>query len=212
MLDERQPEVQSFASAAIPLVAAAIHAAAALAMLIVIRPAADDGIPWPARIEWLESHLALWRASWICWMLGALSLLAFYGLWGSHVRSRTAARVALGIACLGACFDLTWEARLVAANRENLYLVLLGAGFWTTVYANGFYCVAGVILTMATRGMPSWLRVWSWAIWIVGFGMTASGMAEWMPGLKVTTGVITVLLVPWFVVLGRFLNKGAAPA
>jgi len=212
MLDERHPEVQSFASAAIPVAAAAIHAAAALAMLLVIRPAADTEIPLPARIEWFESLPALWRASWICWMLGAVSLLAFYGLWGTRIRSRTAARVALGIACLGACFDVTWEARLVAANRENLYLVLRGAGFWTTVYANGFYCVAGVILTMATRGLPPWLRAWSWAIWIVGFGMTASGAVQWMPGLKITTGVITVLLVPWFVVLGRFLKKSAAPA
>ena len=151
-------------------------------------------------------------ASWICWMLGALSLLAFYGWWGSRVASRTVARAALAIACLGACFDLTWEARLVAANPDNLVEVLRGAGFWTTVFANGFYCIAGVLLTLATPGLPRWLSAWSWAIWIVGFGMTAAGAVQWMPGIKVTTGVITVLLVPWFVVLGRFVKKSAAPA
>ncbi|MEK7466959.1 MAG: hypothetical protein AAB074_06035 [Planctomycetota bacterium] len=199
-------------SAAIPCAAAGIHAAAAFAMLLVISPAADPGIPLPARIDWFVGHRELWQASWICWMLGALSLIAFYGWWGTRTASRRVTGIAVVTAVLGACFDLTWEARLVAANRDNVVEVLRGAGFWTTVFANGFYCIAGVILTVVTPGLPWWLRAWTWAIWIVGFGMSAAGAVQWMPGIKITTGVITVLLVPWFVVLGRFLKTSTAPA
>jgi hypothetical protein len=198
--------------AAIPFLAAAVHALAALAMLLVIAPAADPGIPIRARLDWFEGHLALWRAGWLSWMLGAVSLLAYYAWWGAHLPSRNAARAAFGLTCLGACFDLSCEARLLVADRSSFVEALRSAGFWTTVFANGFYCIAGVILTVATRGLPRWLNAWSWAIWIVGFGMSAAGAANWLLGIKITTGLITVLLVPWFVVMGRFLKRGAAPA
>ncbi|MCE9582689.1 MAG: hypothetical protein K8T20_09370 [Planctomycetes bacterium] len=190
--------------------AAAIHFAAAVAMLLVLRPAADTGIPLADRVAWFESHTALWRAGWISWMAGAISLLAFYAWWGSALSSRLVARSALGVACLGACFDLTCEARLVAATRETLVAAVDAAGFWTTVFANGFYCVAGVILTLATPRQPRWLLAWSWAIWIAGFAMSAFGAVHWLPGIKATTAILTVLLCPWFLAMGRFLNSRSA--
>src|SRR6185295_10290611 len=158
----------------IPVSAAAIHMVAALAMVAIIRPAADPRIALPERIAWFEAHLALWRASWATWMLGAVSLIAFYAFWGARLGSRKILWSAVLIAMLGACFDLTCEARLVAASKDTLAAAVDAAGFWTTVFANGFYCVAGVLLTLVTP-MPRWLSAWSWAIWATGFGMSAAG-------------------------------------
>lgn len=180
-------------------------------MVAVIRPAADPRIPVAERIAWFEAHVGLWRAGWISWMFGAGSLLGFYAWWGSALDSRLAARGALGLACAGACFDLTCEARLVAATRETLVAALDAAGFWTTVFANGFYCLAGAILTLATPRQPRWLLAWSWAIWIAGFGMSAAGAAHSLLGIQATTAILTVLLVPWFVAMGRFINRSVSP-
>lgn len=190
----------------IPAAAAAIHMVAALAMVAIIRPAADPRIPMADRVAWFDSHLGLWRASWATWMLGAVSLIAFYAWWGSRLGSRKVLWSAVLIAMLGAAFDLTWEARLVAASRETFAAAAEGAGWWTTIFANGFYCIAGVLLTLVTP-MPRWLSAWTWAIWAAGFGMTAAGAANYLPGIAATTAVLTVLLCPWFVVMGKWLER-----
>jgi alkylation response protein AidB-like acyl-CoA dehydrogenase len=145
-------------------------------------------------------------------MLGALTLIAFYGWWSSFLPSSRAGRAAFALACFGATFDLGCEAVLAFGTSEIHRRAPHDLGVITTVFANGLYCVAGVILTLATPALPRWLRAWSWAIWITGFAMTAAGLADSLTGIKVTTAVLTILLCPWFLAMGRFLNRSAVPA
>lgn len=197
---------------AAPWAAAVVHTAAAFAMAFVIAPYFEKDPLGRERFVWFQGVEPRWAASWGLWMLGALTLIAFYGWWGSFLPSSRASRAAFALACIGATFDLGCEAVLAFGTSEVPRHWPHALGLITTIFANGLYCVAGVVLTLATPTLPRWLRAWTWALWLTGFAMTAAGLADSLAAIKVTTALLTVLLCPWFLAMGRFLNRSAVPA
>src|SRR6266699_3756866 len=55
---------------------------------------------------------------------------------------------------------------------------------------------AGVILTLQTRGLPGWLRAWTWSTWTAGFFLTAFSLADCTPGIVVSTALLMTLFCP----------------
>lgn len=66
---------------------------AAGALLLVL----SGGLIWsdlPARAQYVVDHALLWRLGWGVWIAAALTLVAFYGWWGSRIASSTVAIIA----------------------------------------------------------------------------------------------------------------------
>jgi hypothetical protein len=197
--------------AAAPYVSAALHAAAGLAMLLVLRGGTEAEPRLAARMAYVQAHAAAWRAGFAVWMMAGMSVLALYAWWARAVRSRRAALAALLVAGAGLACDLSGEALYVgwlplltedAARFDHVQR--LGTVL-TAVFANGFYTAAGVVLTLGTPGLPGRVRVLAWVVWGAGVVLSVCGAVGWAAGLVVASGVLFPALVLLALLLPRAL-------
>lgn len=179
--------------------AALLHVAASFAMLLVLRHGFEGTAE--ARAAYILSHRSLWIAGWGAWMAGAVALCAFNAWWASRLGWPRFAKLAVAVATVGATCDWFGELHFIAEMPRHLEQASRIGQFVTTVFANGLYSLAGAMLTIATPGMPKWLRAWSWAIWITGFAMVGGGLVWSTIVIQVTTGMLCVLVTPWFVAM-----------
>ena len=77
----------------------------------------------------------------------------------------------------------------------------------TGAAANGFYTLAGIILTLGTKSLGGSLLVLTWAVWIAGGSLTAFTLARSPSGIAISTGVLFALFCPWVVWIGRTLKS-----
>ena len=113
--------------------------------------------------------------------------------------------MALVIASAGLIFDLTAESLLIAWLPKDFATVAPIASVLTGGFGNGLYTIAGVVLTLATPGLRGWFLVWTWAIWVAGFGLSVFTFAGNFIGVAICSGVLFTLFCPWAVVMGRKL-------
>jgi hypothetical protein len=197
--------------AAAPYVCAALHAAAGMAMLLVLRGGTEAEPELATRMAYVHAHPAAWRAGFAVWMMAGMSVLAFYAWWAPAVRSRGAALAALVVAAAGLACDLTGEALYAgwlpttddAARFE--YLQRVGTVL-TAVFANGFYTAAGVVLTLGTPALPARVRALAWVVWVAGVVLSVCGAAGWPAGLVAASGVLFPALVLLALLLPRALR------
>jgi hypothetical protein len=186
-----------------PYVCALLNLVAAGALLIALRPGTEVIPDVASRITYIQSHELIWRAGWGCWIAAALSLLAFYAWWGVRLPHWGWGVAALAIASTGLVFDLTAESLLIAWLPDNYEHVAPVASVLTGGLGNGLYTVAGVVLTLGTRGLNRWLLAATWTIWVAGFGLSAFTFAGNFIGVAVCSAVLFALFCPWAVVMGR---------
>jgi hypothetical protein len=198
--------------AAAPYFCAALHAAAGLAMLLVLRGGTEAEPRLAARMAYVEAHAAAWRAGFAVWMLAGMSVLAFYAWWAPAVRSRRAALAALAVAGAGLACDLSGEALYVgwlplltddAARFDHVQRV---GTVLTAVFANGFYTAAGMVLTLGTPGLPRRERALAWVVWVSGIVLSVCGAVGWAAGLVAASGVLFPALVLLALLLPRALR------
>jgi hypothetical protein len=72
--------------------------------------------------------------------------------------------------------------------------------------ANGLYTLAGIILTVSARGMPTFLRFLAWAVWFFGLALTASALAGSILGMMISTTGLMALFCPWTWLMGMKLK------
>lgn len=188
-----------------PYAAAGLHALAAVALLLFMRPGTEVVADSAARARYITQNPLLWRGGWAVWMLAALSLLAFYAWWGARLRRPRAVLAALGLAVVGLVCDLLAESLYIAWLPEHIEALQRAASLISGAGANGFYTAAGVVLTLATAGLRGWGRAWTWALWACGLALTAATLLNFAPGMALAGGALMALLVPWFVWMGRRL-------
>lgn len=195
-----------------PYLCAALHAAAGLAMLLVLRGGTEAEPQLIARMAYVHAHAAAWRAGFAVWMLAGMSVLALYAWWARAVLSRRAALAALVVAAAGLACDLSGEGLYVgwlplltddAARFDHVQR--LGTVL-TSVFANGFYTAAGIVLTIATPGLPRPVRALAWVVWIAGIALTVCGAVGWAAGLVAASGVLFPALVLLALLLPRALR------
>jgi hypothetical protein len=87
--------------------------------------------------------------------------------------------------------------RVAAFTNLERLITLLTAGV-----ANGFYTLGGIILTLATRDLPRWVRGAMWTTWLAGLAMTVAAVVDSVDGMVVSTAVLFPLLICWTTWMG----------
>jgi len=195
-----------------PYACAALHAAAGVAMLLVLRGGTEAEPRLAARMAYVQAHAAAWRAGFAVWMLAGMSVLVLYAWWSRTLRSRRAALAVVVLATAGLACDLSGEALYVgwlplltddAARFEHVQR--LGTVL-TSVFANGFYTAAGIVLTLGTPGLPGRVRALAWVVWVAGVALSVCGAVGWAAGLVAASGVLFPALVLLALLLPRALR------
>jgi len=193
------PRTRGRLSAA-PYVCVALHAAAGMAMLLVLRGGTEAEPDLAARMAYVHAHTLAWRAGFAVWMMAGMSVLAFYAWWAPAVRSRRAARAALVVAAAGLACDLSGEMLyagwLPLRDDPTRFEHLQRTGtVLTAVFANGFYTTAGIVLTLGTVGLPRPVRALACVVWVAGGVLSVCGAVGWSTGLVAASGVLFPALI-----------------
>jgi hypothetical protein len=150
-----------------PVACAGFNAAAAVVLLLVLRPGTQVGGDQAGRVAYITQHSLLWRGGWAVWMLTAMSLLAFYAWWGARIPGPWAI-AGLGVAALGLVFDLTAESLFIGWLPRDFATVAPPATLLTGIGGNGLYTVAGILLTLRTPNLRGRFAIWTWTMWAAG--------------------------------------------
>lgn len=200
-------------SDAVPYLCAGLHLAAALAMLMVLRPGTEVEPDPAARLAYVAGHAGTWRAGFALWMAAGMSILVFYAWWAPAARSRRAALAALGIAgaalacdLLGEALYIGWLPWLAEADPLRFHAVQRMGTVLTAVFANGGYTAAGIILTLGTPQLAPVPRAAAWVVWLCGAGMTLAGAIGWTAGLVAASAILFPALAILCVSAGRTLR------
>jgi hypothetical protein len=180
-----------------PWTCAILNAAAAVAMLFVLRGGTEVVPNIAQRSAYIAEHALSWRAGWAVWMMAGISLVAFFAWWGGWISSHRLAFVALAIALAGLACDLFAESLLIGWLPDRIDAVAPFASLLTGGAANGLYSVAGALLTIGTPGLRGVLRVTAWAVWASGFALTMSTISGSVSGMVISTAALMTLLCPW---------------
>jgi len=192
-------------SAAAPI-CASLNAAAALALLALLRPGTEVVPDVARRAAYIATHPLAWRSGWALWIASALSLVAFYAWWGSRLRDRSWALAAFLIAVAGMACDLGAESLFIGWLPDGIESIQRLGSLLTGGAANGLYTLAGIVLTLKTTALRGALRVWTWAVWGCGVALTATSLASSAAGMQVSAGALMILFCPWTWVMGRWLR------
>ena len=196
----------------VPFLCAGLHAAAGLAMLLVLRGGTEAEPRLAARMAYVHAHTYSWRAGFAVWMMAGMSVLALYAWWARAVPSRRAALAALVVAGLGLVCDLSGEGLyagwlpLLTEDAARFDHVQRVGTVLTSVFANGFYTVAGIVLTLGTPGLPRPVRALAWVVWVAGVALSVCGAVGWAAGLVAASGVLFPALVLLALLLPRALR------
>ena len=210
LLEGTRPAFAQRVRAAAPYACAALNALAAVALLVALRPGTEVAPSAADRAAYIANNPLLWRGGWLLWMAAALGLLGFYAWWGAHLPRPGWALAGLGLALAGLLFDLAGDSLNIAWLPLQLETLQRLATLLSSGAGNGLYTLGGIVLTLATpwRGQTG-LRVWAWAIWLSGLGLTASalgpsafGMGASALGMMLFGGALLVLFCPWCVWMG----------
>jgi hypothetical protein len=186
---------------AIPAIAAAINAIAAIALAMLIAPGVSLTYG-PDNAAYVATHLAVWRSGWALWIAAAVSLLAFFVWWADRAGWPITARAAVAIAALGVVADVSAEARLIAWTPDlDVGAALRQSG----VVANACYSIAGAMLMLVSPELPRGLALWGWAVWALGIALSIAAVISNDLASQALTAAIFALFVPWLLVAGRRL-------
>lgn len=202
-----------------PTLCAGIHCLGLLAMGVLLRPGMVTQPSVDLRAQYIALHPRLWTAAWIVWMCCAPSLIAMYIWWGSRIRAKSMAMLAIAIAGAGAIFDLSGEFLAVLVLVEKSAGAIAHAATWdssafescqrlvtvlTAGFANSLYTLGGILLMWMTKKLPAEIRVMMWGTWIGGIGMTLAAMFNSTNGMVAATIVLFPTLIIWTYWMGRY--------
>ena len=115
------------------------------------------------------------------------------------------------LAWVGVFCDLLGEARFMSMASEHAYLEILDAQtaiVLTAGVANGLYTAGGIMLMVATPGLPDVVRLAMHLTWWAGLGMTVSGVLTFAPGLVFSSAILFPLFVLWVTWMGLKWRPG----
>lgn len=181
-------------------------------MLLVLRGGTEAQPSLAARMAYVGAHAAAWRAGFAVWMLAGASVLALYAWWASAVPRQRLGVAAITIAAAGLACDLTGESLyagwlpLLTGDADRFNQVQRIGTVLTSVFANGFYTIAGIVLTLGTPMLPRRVRALAWIAWAAGVALSVCGAIGWAAGLVAASGVLFPALVLLALLLPRALR------
>lgn len=191
---------------AAPQICAGLNAIAALALLLVLRPGTEAEADLATRIAYITDNAVAWRIGWSAWVAAAMSLMLFYAWWAARLGARRGVVLALEVGACGLAFDLTAESLLIGWLPRDYFTVAPIATFLTGVAGNGFYTLAGMVLTLATPGLSRGFRAWTWSIWLVGLALSYFTFDTNFTMVGVTSALLFILFCPWCIALKQRLG------
>jgi hypothetical protein len=199
-----------------PWLCIAIHVAALVVTLVFLRRGTfAESNEW-FRAAFIAENTATWSVGWGLWMLSAASFVGFCAWWGGRLAARNVAVWGVLIAAFGTIFDLSGEGLLILSLVERAASVFAFEGElfhpWNAAAfmsversftllsagaANGLYTVGGILLTLVTPNLPTWVRTSMWGTWLAGIAMTIAGIMNHVGGLMASSVVLFPLLIIW---------------
>jgi hypothetical protein len=192
----------------------AMHLAAALAMVLVIRHGLETSPELIRRLRFLSDHTAQWVGGWLIWNAAALSILYFYVSFAAAHAADGAARAALkyavmlGTAAIAA--DLAAEAiemgvlpglarqLLGGADAALFHTLHRTAVMLTGFVANGLYTLAAFLAAVTTRvAYPRWVWLSGIGVGIFGAALSAMTLVESSTGMMWATAALMSCLLIW---------------
>jgi hypothetical protein len=192
--------------AAAPEACAVLNALAAAAMLFWLRPGTEVVADPSARAAFILANPVPWRGGWGLWIAAALSLVAFFAWWGARLRAPAWGLAAFLVALAGLTCDLAAESLFIGWLPDHLEAVQRAGSLLTGGAANGLYTLAGAILTLKTKSLHGWIRLWTWAVWAAGFCLTGATLVASVTANVIFTGILMLLFCPWAAIMGRILR------
>jgi hypothetical protein len=187
-----------------PWICIATHTAAIAMLGVFLQGGTLAEADVALRANYISSNFAIWSIGWGTWMAAAAGIVGFYAWWGSRLPARNLAVACVIICALGMVCDFSGEGtaifRLAGHGSGSLprflqierQFTLLSPGI-----ANGLYTIAGILLTLATPGLPRWIRVAMWVTWAAGVAMSIAAFANHVPDIVVSTVVLFPPLLTW---------------
>lgn len=197
--------VREFFARTAPWWCVALHIAGGVGTLLLLRGGSEAVGDVQQRVLWLHAHVPEWRAGWLIWMAAAISLAGFYAWWGARVAARPAL-LALSLASMGLVCDFAGESIFVGWLPDPGTDLHRAASLLTGGAGNAFYTIAGILLTVVTPVMPSWLRAWAWLAWASGIALTVATIAGSDSGVVMASGALMTLFIPWAAMAGARLR------
>lgn len=206
---------------AIAWLSVGLHLAASLGLLLVAR-GTELNPDWGQRQQWIVESTGIWVATWSCWALSSLSLLAVCWAWSIELHGSTGHRaviVGCALIAIGVCFDLTGESIMVVRlTRGELSLASFAQAARTyqilsPAIANGLYCLGGFILSYVAwksgqlRGI---IGVAGFLMWFAALVLTWATLANQTAVMTASGAAIMLMYLPWATVLGWRL-RGNCP-
>lgn len=198
----------------------ALHLAAGLAMLLVLRRGLETNGDLAARLRFLVEERAAWTAAWLAWHAAALSMLWFCVCFARAVAgddragglpwlavALSAAAIALDLGAqaieIGLVPDLAAEAQaestarhgatLAAFQRTHRMAVLL-----TGYTANGLYSLASVLLAWSgRRRYPAWTSAAGAAVGASGLALSAAVLFDHVAGMFWSNVALLPAILAW---------------
>ncbi len=198
---------------AIAWVSVGLHLAASLGLLLVA-DGTELNPDFEQRHQWIVESTGVWVATWACWTLSSLSLLAVCWAWSSELHRTTSHRaviVGCALIAIGVCFDLSGETiMIVQLTRPELSLASFADAARTyqilsPALANGLYCLGGFILSYIAwqsgqlRGM---IGVAGFVMWLAALVLTLATLANQTAVMTASGAAIMLMYLPWAAVLG----------
>lgn len=205
-------------AARVAYVTAVLNLAAALLMLLALKPGLPVSGSLPAdRIAFIEGNTALWWAGWLVWHAAALSLVLFLLVLAGRFRGRAPvlSAAAVVVSVVGLAADLSAEAIYMGVVPElrgdEFRLAEIVGGILTGYLGNGLYTVAGILLTWSgARDLPRSVLILAVPVWGAGLCLSAASLMHSASGQLWSTAILMPLFVLWTVMVGRWLNRLAS--
>jgi len=192
--------------ASAPYLCAALNLVAALAIPLILSPGMETVRDRAARVDYIGTHLALWRAGWGLWIVAALSLLGFYAWWAARVRPRSLGIAALVLAITGIGGDLLAESLYIGWLPANYDRIAPLARLLTGAWGNTLYTLSGVLLTLGSGWLRGPARACAWLIWALGLALGGFSLAGNITGMAVSMALLFIIFCPWVAWVG-FLDR-----
>lgn len=205
-------------AARVAYVTAALNLAAALLMLLALKPGLPVSGSLPAdRVAFIEGNTALWWAGWLVWHAAALSLVLFFLVLAGRFRGRAPvlSAAAVVVSVVGLAADLSAEAIYMGVvpqlRGDEFRLAEIVGGILTGYLGNGLYTVAGILLTWSgARDLPRSVLILAVPVWGAGLCLSAASLMHSASGQLWSTAILMPLFVLWTVMVGRWLNRLAS--
>ncbi len=191
----------------------AAHLAASVGLLLVAQ-GTELNTDLAARQQWIVASIGIWVATWTCWSVSSLSLLAVCLAWSDTLRQPgkwRLAEFAAAIVAVGVCFDLAGESVAVTQLTRS-GLSLPDFAFYARWYqwlsplvANGLYPVGGIVLSCLAwqsgqlRGAAG---VAGFAMWSCAIILTIATLVSQTAIMTASGALIMLLYLYWATSLG----------